>query len=63
MFVLSSAPEGEKALPEFPYQQALLKDPLSQETRKERRSLLAVSALGLIIVKAGLVPSSKRKAN
>ena len=44
-------------MPEFPYQQALLKDPLSQETRKERRSLLAVSALGLIIVKAGLVPT------
>jgi hypothetical protein len=44
-------------LPEFPYQQALLKDPLSQETRKERRSLLAVSAIGLIIAKAGLVPT------
>jgi len=34
-----------------------LRDPLSEVTRKERRVLLAVSALGIVIVKTGLVPS------
>jgi len=34
-----------------------LKDPLSDVTRKERRSLLGVSALGIVMVKTGLVPS------
>jgi hypothetical protein len=35
---------------------SLVKDPLSDVTRKERRTLLGVSALGIIMVKAGLVP-------
>jgi len=35
----------------------LLSDPLSRETRNERKSLLAVSALGIVVVKTGLVPS------
>jgi hypothetical protein len=35
----------------------LLRDPLSKETRAERRTLLAASAIGIIIVKTGLVPS------
>ena len=39
------------------YQQVILKDPLSEETRKERRNLLAVSALGIVMVKSGLIPS------
>jgi len=34
-----------------------LRDPLSETTRAERRSLLAISVIGLIIVKTGLVPS------
>jgi hypothetical protein len=38
-------------------QQVLLKDPLSVETRKERRNLLAISALGIVMVKTGLVPT------
>jgi hypothetical protein len=33
-----------------------VKDPLSEITRKERRTLLAVSALGAIMVKANIVP-------
>src|SRR6267142_5712600 len=32
-------------------------DPLSPVTRSERRTLLAVSAIGIIIVKAGFVPT------
>lgn len=32
-------------------------DPLSEVTRTERKLLLAVSALGILIVKTGLVPS------
>lgn len=39
------------------YQQVLLKDPLSEETRKERRNLLGVSTLGIVMVKSGLIPS------
>ena len=35
----------------------LLRDPLSKETRAERRSLLGASAIGIVIVKTGLVPS------
>jgi hypothetical protein len=35
----------------------LLGDPLSKETRTERRSLLGASAIGIVIVKTGLVPS------
>ncbi len=34
-----------------------LQDPLSAVARKERRSLLVASALGIIMVKTGLVPS------
>ena len=37
--------------------QILLKDPLSKETRTERRILLGASAVGIVIVKTGLVPS------
>jgi len=33
-----------------------VKDPLSEVTRKERRSLLAVSLIALVIVKVGLLP-------
>ncbi len=33
-----------------------VKDPLSEVTRKERRSLLAVSLVALVIVKVGLLP-------
>lgn len=35
----------------------LLKDPLSKETRDERRNLLAVSAIGIIVATTGLIPS------
>lgn len=35
----------------------ILKDPLSAETRKERRNLLFVSAMGLTMVYTGLVPT------
>ena len=34
-----------------------LRDPLSKETRLERRNLLGASAIGIVIVKTGLVPS------
>lgn len=34
-----------------------LKDPLSQVTRNERRNLLGASAIGIVIVKTGLIPS------
>lgn len=34
-----------------------LRDPLTELTRKERRSLLLASALGVIFVKGGFVPS------
>jgi hypothetical protein len=35
----------------------LLKDPLSKEAREERRNLLVVSAVGLVIERTGLIPS------
>jgi hypothetical protein len=35
----------------------LLRDPLSEVARKERRALLLVSAAGYVVVKTGLVPS------
>lgn len=35
----------------------LLNDPLSEITRKERRTLLAVSIIGISLIKAGLVPT------
>ena len=34
-----------------------LRDPLSEVTRAERRTLLGVSAVGIVIAKSGLVPS------
>jgi hypothetical protein len=34
-----------------------LRDPLGEVARKERRALLGVSAVGIVIVKSGLVPS------
>jgi hypothetical protein len=34
-----------------------LRDPLSNVTRRERRTLLGASALGIVIVKSGLVPT------
>lgn len=36
---------------------SLVKDPLSEVTRKERRALLGISAIGLAMVNANLVPS------
>lgn len=38
-------------------EQILVQDPLSQVTRSERRSLLGVSAITIIIVKTGLIPT------
>lgn len=35
----------------------LLSDPLSKETRVERKTLLAFSAIGIVVVKTGLIPS------
>jgi hypothetical protein len=40
-----------------PFFATLLKDPLSEVTRKERLYLLASSILGIIIVKTGLIPT------
>ena len=37
--------------------QILLKDPLSEVARKERRNLLAVAAAGVVIGKTGMVPT------
>lgn len=34
-----------------------VKDPLSDVTRKERRFLLALSMLGIILIKAGMIPT------
>ena len=34
-----------------------LRDPLSEVTRKERRTLLGASAVGIVIAKTGLIPS------
>lgn len=39
------------------FSEVRLKDPLSDVTRKERRSLLVASVIGITIVKAGLIPS------
>jgi hypothetical protein len=39
------------------FQQLLLTNPLTEETRKERRNLLAVSALGIVMMKTGLIPA------
>ena len=37
--------------------EATLRDPLSEVTRKERRTLLGVAALGIVVARAGIVPS------
>jgi uncharacterized membrane protein YqjE len=34
-----------------------VEDPLSEETRKERRALLGASGLGILVVRTGLVPT------
>ena len=34
-----------------------VRDPLTEVTRKERRALLGMAAIGIIVVKTGLVPS------
>lgn len=39
------------------FPKTILTDPLSEETRKERRNLLGVSALGIIIIYTGLIPT------
>jgi hypothetical protein len=39
------------------FQDILLSDPLGDATRKERRSLLIISIIGITITKTGLVPS------
>ena len=45
-------------MPDLPRpSQVRLRDPLSPVTRAERRSLLGVSAVGLVIAKSGLVPT------
>ncbi len=41
---------------QFP-EHVLVDDPLNQVTRTERRNLLGVSALGIVIVKTGLLPT------
>ncbi|MCX6120985.1 MAG: hypothetical protein NTX44_05155 [Ignavibacteriales bacterium] len=46
--------EEESIFDEFPI--VKIKDPLSEVTRKERRSLLGVSILGLLVVKIGILP-------
>src|SRR5215212_9174358 len=50
LFEATAEPEG----PRDPLK--LINDPLQDVTRKERKSLLGVSALGIAMVKAGLVP-------
>jgi hypothetical protein len=42
--------------PEIHPAAVLVADPLSEVTRKERRSLLATSAIGVLILRTGLVP-------
>lgn len=42
---------------ESTFQQAILSDPLSEETRKERRYLLCISSLGIFMVKTGFIPT------
>jgi len=44
-------------MPGHTYSQALIKAPLSEETRKERRALLAASGISILIAKTGLVPT------
>lgn len=34
-----------------------LRDPLSEVARKERRNLLIISAIGIVVVKTGLIPT------
>lgn len=42
---------------ELSFPKAIYRDPLSDETKKERRNLLATSALGIIMVWTGLIPA------
>ena len=37
--------------------EVILQDPLNEATRKERRSLLGISVLAIILVKAGIIPT------
>jgi hypothetical protein len=60
--VRSEAPGSDAAKRNYPEPsiqvspETRIKDPLSDITRKERRSLLGISAIGIVIVKIGLVP-------
>lgn len=44
-------------MPEQSNKDILLGDPLADVTRKERRTLLGMSVLGVVLVKTGLVPT------
>jgi len=44
-------------MPEPQFPKAILKSPLSDDTKNERRNLLVASAIGIIIVKTGLIPT------
>ena len=44
-------------MPEPLFPKAILKSPLSDDTKNERRNLLVASAIGIIIVKTGLIPT------
>jgi len=48
--------EGD-ALPKAAIAEALLQDPLTEVTRRERRNLLAISVLAMVIVHAGIIPT------
>jgi hypothetical protein len=52
---MAEPPAGPSA--ESTYEEVLVKDPLSPVTRKERLYLLAVSLIGIAMVRTGLVPS------
>jgi hypothetical protein len=61
--ILTCNPHGiERYTPEYAYRirhlfSTVLKDPLSDVTRKERVYLLTTSTIGIAIVKTGLAPS------
>ena len=50
--MVESSSQAEASL-----QKAILSDPLSEETRKERRYLLIASSLGIFMVKTGFIPT------
>ncbi len=52
----SSVEEIQRDAYRLAFPQVKVKDPLSDVTRKERRSLLAVCLLALVVVKVGLLP-------